>query len=275
MSPGRVPLRVVVLGRGAIGRPVALALAAGHVEGARLAGVFDSRGGVRYEQGVPPFPADGAPLPPESLPETADLVVEAAGHPVLEDLGARVVACGIDLLAVSVGALCAPAARSVLTGGPGRLYLSTGAIGGLEVIRALAESGALRRVRIETTKRATTLVQPWMDEAERERLRTLAAPVELLRGSPATVARAFPRSANVAASVASAAGNWDLVEAVVRADPACADTVHRIEVGSDAGEHSFQIRNVPSPDNPATSALVPHAVLRAIRDIAGRAVTLI
>jgi aspartate dehydrogenase len=114
-----------------------------------------------------------------------------------------------------------------------------------------------------------------MDEEERARLRTLTAPAELMRGSPATIAKAFPKSANVAASVATAAGNWDIVEAVVRADPACTDTTHRIEVESDAGTHSFQIRNAPSPDNPATSALVPHAVLRGIRDISGRAVTLI
>jgi aspartate dehydrogenase len=263
------PLRVVVLGRGAIGGPVARALADGRVEGARLAGTFDSRGGIRHE------PDAAAPLTVESLPGTADLVVEAAGQPVLAEVGARVVEAGIDLLAVSVGALCDPDVRAALTRGPGRLYLSTGAIGGLEIIRALAQSGALRHVRIETTKRATTLVQPWMDATEVARLGALTSPVELMRGSAATIAQAFPKSANVAAAVASAAGDWDLVEAVVRAAPGAVATSHRIEVDGTAGRYGFEIQNVPAPGNPATSALVPLAVLRAIRDIAGRGVTFV
>lgn len=267
MSSHRDPLRVVVLGRGAIGGPVARALADGQVEGACLAGTFDSSGGVRH--GAP------APLTVESLRGSADLVVEAAGQPVLADVGARVVAAGIDLLAVSVGALCDPDVRAALTQGPGRLYLSTGAIGGLEVIRALAQSGALRRVRIETTKRATTLIQPWMDDTEASRLRTLTSPMDVMRGSAATIARAFPKSANVAAAVASAAGDWDLVEAVVRAAPGDIATSHHIEVDGTAGRYGFQINNVPAPGNPATSALVPLAVLRAIRDIAGRGVTFV
>lgn len=264
--PERVTLRVALLGVGTIGSVIADALRSGRVERAELVATIDADG-AQLESGR------GIEL--EQLSSYADLVVEAAGQPALTELGPGIVAAGIDLLALSIGALADAGTWRRLTRGPGRLYLSTGAVGGLDLVRALADDGLLTKVTIRTTKRPTTLVQPWMDAQLRAQLTDAVAPVEVLRGSPAEIARAFPRSANVAMSTALATGDPALVEAVVVADPTCASTTHEITVDATIGSHRFLIGNHPSESNPATSAVVPHSVLRALRDLAGRRMTLI
>jgi aspartate dehydrogenase len=254
-------VKVAVLGCGAIGGVVARELAAGAVPGAALAGV------VHRE---PIDPPDLPVLDARAAIAAADLVVECAGHRALVETGPAVVAAGKDLLVVSVGALTDPALLpSLQRAGTGRVHLSTGAIGGLDLLRAAAGMGGLRRVRITTTKRAAALVQDWMDDGERARLVSATAPVVLRRGPAREIAAAFPRSANVAAAVALAVGDWEIVEAAVVADPAAARTSHVIEAEGTAGEHRFEIRNAPSEQTPTTSAITPYAVLRAIGDLVG------
>ncbi|WP_310961321.1 aspartate dehydrogenase domain-containing protein [Nocardioides terrisoli] len=260
------PLRVAVLGHGSIGRPVADALKSGNVDGAALAAVVDSHGTQD---------AAGESITFAQATELADLFVEAAGQNVLAEFGPRVVAAGVDLLVLSIGALADERLHEQLFGGPGRLYLSTGAIGGLDLIRAVADGGTLDKICIETYKQPRTLVQDWMDDQQRAELLEVTGRTEVLRGTPQRIATAFPKSANVAMAVAMAAGDPAKVEAVVFADPECSLTSNEITVQSRTGSYLFQIRNLPSRDNPASSGVVPFAVLRAIQDLAGRRETLI
>jgi aspartate dehydrogenase len=264
--PSPAQLRVAVLGNGAIGGPVAAARRSGQVPGATLAAVVDSRGAQD---------ADGVPISFSDVLDRTDLVVEAAGQQVLAEAGPDLIAAGLDLLALSLGALADDDLHARLSAGPGRLYLSTGAIGGLDLLRAAATAGTLEQATIETTKRPSTLVQDWMDSTQRAGILEAGARTEVLRGSPQQIATAFPKSANVAMAVALAAGDPGLVEAVVYADPDCTLTTHEISVRSASGNYLFRIHSLPSPTNPATSGVVPFAVLRALQDLAGRRETLI
>ncbi|MEV5749258.1 aspartate dehydrogenase domain-containing protein [Actinoallomurus sp. NPDC052308] len=230
---------VAVIGRGAIGGVVIGALERGEVPGARLAAVVDL----------------GDPL--EDALAVADLVVECAGQAALAAHGPRVIAAGRDLLVVSIGALTDDALHERLRGGPGRLFLTSGAVGGLDLLRAAAAMAPLERVRIVTTKKPATLG-----------VRDATGPVEVMRGPARQIAAAFPKSTNVAAAVALAVGSFDVVEAVVVADPAATLTSHVITASGPAGEYRFEIRNRPSAANPASSQIVPHAVLATLRDLA-------
>lgn len=257
-------MRVSVLGCGAIGGTVARALRDGQVAGAALAG-------VSHRNAVDPL--DLPVIDESTMIRASDLVVECAGHAALAGSGPKVVAAGVDLLVASVGALTDAALLAALAAGPGRVRLTTGAIGGLDLLRSAATMGGLDWVRITTTKLPTVLAQPWMDQAEVARLRTTTTPLVLRSGSAREIATAFPRSANVAASVALAVGDWDLVEAAVVADPRATRTRHVIEAEGAAGHYRFDIDNVPSTQTPTTSAVVPYALLRAITDLASTAPT--
>lgn len=253
-------MRVAVLGCGAIGSVVAHAVQDGEVADADLVGV------VHAEPTDPP----GLPVVDVDTALThAELVVECAGQRALADIGPSVVASGTDLLVASIGALADTGLFDELrTTGPGRLHLCPGAIGGLDLLSATARMGGLDSVRIVTTKKAPTLVQAWMDDDQRQRVRGAVEPTELASGPAQEIARAFPTSANVAASVALAVGDWDLVEAVVVADPHAELTSHVISAAGSAGDYRFEIRNHPSANNPATSGIVPHAVLGSIARLA-------
>jgi aspartate dehydrogenase len=252
-------ISVAVVGCGAIGGVVARALWAERVPGARLNGIITRN--VR------------ANLPATSLShalESADLVVEAAGQQALTEIAPQVIQSRASLLVVSVGALSDDATFNLLASArPGRVHLTTGAVGGLDLLRSAARMGSLDSVRIVTSKHPAAIVQPWMSAEEACRVRGATSPVEVMRGPAKKIAGAFPQSTNVAASVALAVGDWDLVEAVVMADPDAPMTSHVITASGAAGEYTFGIRNRPSPSNPKTSKVVPYAVLKAIEDIAG------
>ncbi|GAA1205349.1 aspartate dehydrogenase domain-containing protein [Prauserella alba] len=254
-------MKVAVLGCGAIGGAVAHALAAGSVAGADLVGVVHAD------------PVDPPGLPVIGFEEAigcSDLVVECAGQPALRSYGPRVLRAGVDLLVVSTGALVDDELFTSLTEADGgKLSLSTGAIGGLDMVVAATGMGGLDRATLTTTKRAVSLIQPWMSEAEARRLTSAREPIELMRGSARTIASAFPKSANVAASLALAVGDWERVEAAVVADPNAELTSHVITAEGGAGSYRFEVRNHPSAETPTTSGVVPHAVLRAIRSLAG------
>lgn len=254
-------MRVSVIGCGAIGGVVARALAAGEVAGAELVGVV---------HGDETDPVDLPVHDTESAVREADLVVECAGQRALRSLVPLVSKTGGDLLITSVGALADDELFSAVIGMPdGRVYLASGAIGGLDMLSAARRMGPLRTVRLVTTKTAGNLVQPWMDHGEAQRLRSATGPVELLRGPARTVTAAFPKSTNVAASVALAVGSWDAVEAVVVGDPHATRTSHVITAEGPAGAYRFEITNQPSEQTPTSSGVVPFAVLRAIETLAG------
>lgn len=253
-------MRVSVLGAGAIGGIVARAIQAGQVHGVSLVGVSHRD---------PVDPPDLPVIDEVAAIGGSDLVVECAGHRALFETATAVVCSGTALLVTSVGALADTELLQALSGGPGRVHLTTGAIGGLDLLRSASRMGGLRTVRITTTKKPSSLVQPWMDEAEARSVVATTTPLVVREDGAREIALAFPKSANVAAAVALAVGNWGLVRAAVVADPATARTVHRIEAEGLAGRYCFEIENLPSIDTPTTSAVVPYAVLSAIADIAG------
>ena len=154
-------LRVGLLGHGAIGSAVAAGLESGKVENAELSAVLDPWA---------PHPSLGVGSLQELL-DASDVVVEAAGHDALREHGCEVRAAGADLLVVSVGALADEelyqdllAAKSTA----GKLYITTGAIGGFDTLKAVALAGAIHRAEITSRKPAANLVRPWMEEALRE-----------------------------------------------------------------------------------------------------------
>lgn len=254
-------MQVAVLGWGAIGRTVGLALIDGAVPGASLRAVAANRG------------TDDCPVPvvaPERLADGADLVVEAAGQDALRAHGENYLRAGARLLVVSVGALVdAELFDRLQAAGGSRLYLTSGAIGGLDLLRAAGRAAPLDRVTLTTTKQPASLVQDWMDPETTEALRAGRDEVVVFDGPAAEAVTRFPQSVNVAATLALTAGSWDLVRVRVVADPSVEVNRHDIEIVGGAGRYRFTVENQPSPDNPKTSGIVPHAVIQGIAALAG------
>lgn len=276
--------RVLLLGFGAIGRHVA-GLLAPEVEAGQLAlsaAVRDvAAHGERPVPGVTLVEWNSA-VEGLGVAGEYDLVVECAGVPVARDLGPDVVSAGIDLVLTSVGALADPAAAAGMPAGPGRLHVTNGAIGGFDALGAAADAGGLDSVSIRTTKLASTLVRPWMDEAEAERLRSLRPgedPVAVFSGDPAGAIEKFPANVNVSIALAWATRgrsaveddalllrrSLDRVQVELVADPAAELSRHEITASGPAGRIELQFESAPSPENPKTSGMTALSVARTVR----------
>ncbi|KOV64013.1 aspartate dehydrogenase domain-containing protein [Streptomyces sp. MMG1121] len=255
--------KVGLIGWGAIGRIVGSAVAAGEVPGAELVGIVDNR----------PL-GDAVPAPQltvEQALESCDLIVEAAGQGVVREWGEAILASGTDLLVASTGALTdEELSKKLLASGPGRVYFTGGAVGGLDLLQAVRAMGPLNEIRLTTTKLPSTLEQPWMNGELLAAMRSATEPVEVMRGTARDVPVRFPKSTNVAASVALAVGNLDAVQVSVIADPAAVHTSHVLEASGAHGSYRFEMRHLPDAVNPATSQVVPYAVLRSLAALAGR-----
>lgn len=249
--------RISVLGFGAIGSSIATSLARGDVDGASLVGVI-----TRNSTGIE------LPFRHLSLDEAiaaSDLIIECAGVEAVTNNGPRVVSSGKDLLLTSIGALSNPEIRELLFHNrPGRTFLTTGAIGGLDLLAAAAESGGLDSVTLTTTKKASTLIQPWMPPTQVEELHTCTRPVTVFEGDVHQAIDRFPKSLNVAVALAVATGIWDKFSVRMLADPAAKLTRHEILAQGAAGQYSFSVSNLPHEKNPATSKLVPAAILTGL-----------
>jgi aspartate dehydrogenase len=258
--------RIALIGYGAIGRELLE-----HLEPELAAGTVEPAGAVVRHPDRYPSPPPGGFV---SIDEAAgsDLVVECAGVVAARQLGPVVVAAGTALLVTSVGALADPDVARALLEGPGELVLTSGAIGGLDLIRAAAQAGGLDRLTITTTKTASSLVQPWMDEDAAERIRHLMEPELLFDGTPAEAIERFPANVNVAVALGIAArGLGEIADGLAKvrvriiADPRTDTSTHVIEAAGASGAYRFDIGNRPSRANPRTSALTAQAVAADVR----------
>ncbi|TLK54015.1 aspartate dehydrogenase domain-containing protein [Glutamicibacter sp. V16R2B1] len=255
----RTVRRIGVVGHGAIGSTVAAELAAGRVEGAVLAGVVGR--GTPHTASIRLLSLD------EALTE-CNVLVECAGQPVVAEHAEAVLDSGVDLLVTSIGALADEELASRLQqAGPGRLFLTSGAIGGLDLLSAAARMGKFERIMITTRKKPATLVQAWMTEEQQRELAGTQVAVDVFCGLAREAAGLFPRSLNVVAAVALAVGAWDAVTVRLVADPHAHLTRHHIEASGPGGDYEFSINNRPDPRNPRTSGVVPWAVLRSLESI--------
>jgi aspartate dehydrogenase len=205
------------------------------------------------------------------LPDHADVdvIVEAATQQAVRERVPGLLEAGVDVILLSVGALADPGLRSRLhSATPGRLIACTGAIGGLDQVRALRAAGPLSEVSIESRKLPASLIQSWMPDGLKDDLRTRSTELVLADGPAGDVAQRFPASANVAASLALAADAWDFATARVIADPAAVRTRHEIHAVGELGEVRTVVVNTPSSERPRSSAVVAWAALRALDDYA-------
>ncbi len=192
-----------------------------------------------------------------------DIVAECAGHGAVAAHGPGVLGADIDLMIVSTGALTADALMTALRASArrARILIAAGAVGGIDALAAM-RLGGLDSVRYRSIKPPAawrgTPAEMAID------LDRLTAPTVAYRGTARDAARLYPKNANVAATVALAGIGFERTTVEIVADPGAAHNVHEVEARGASGELSLRLVNLPSPDNPKTSALTALSVVRAL-----------
>lgn len=256
--------RIAMIGFGAIGRQVARQIQAIGLP-VRIGAILTT------PRSLEPARAETPPgtLVSDDWAELAafapELVIECAGHAALRALGAKVLALGADLVAASVGALADPSTEAGLRAAArahgGRLIIPSGALGGLDVLGAARHAG-LDAVSYESHKAPAA----WAGTPAEERidLAAITAPTPFFEGTAREAALAFPKNANVAATVALAGTGFDATRVTLIADPAATGNRHVIRARGRFGEISVSVNGLVLPENPKSSILAPSSLTRAI-----------
>jgi len=262
------PLRVGLIGLGAVGEPVARALRDGvTLPQATLAAVLVQR----PRDTRPEYLSDAQLLTtdPEAFFNVRwDLCVEAAGQPSIRSHGARALAAGRSLLVTSVGVLTDDELHDELLAHASRtgaqLMLAAGAMPGMDWM----SSAALDRVdsvSIEQRKRP----EGWRGTPAEDtiNLSELTEPTVIFKGPAREAASLYPKNANVSAALALATVGLDHLIVCLIADPGVPGPVQRIQLQGAAGDITIQVRGRPAAGSQRTSAVVPLSVIKGLRNL--------
>lgn len=260
-------LRVAIAGLGAIGAHLARALDAGGVQGLRLAAVA-ARDHAKARRTLEGFRAAPEIVPLATLAEMADIVVEAAPAAVFEEVAEAAIARGRIFVPSSVGALLPRMHLVERARGTGaRIVVPTGALLGLDAVRAAAE-GRVESVTIETRKPPRGLEgAPYLVENGIDVLAVTGAARMVFKGNAFDAARGFPANVNVAAALALAGIGPERTMVEIWADPGVTRNTHTIRVEAEAARLTMTIENVPSEENPRTGKITPLSILACLRGL--------
>ncbi|MGA1874661.1 MAG: aspartate dehydrogenase [bacterium] len=256
--------KIGVIGCGTIGTQICLAIDQGKVT-SQLAGVADidvSKAQELIRQLQKPCPILDWP----DLISQADLIVEAAGQRVVPQLIEMVLTQAKEVLVMSVGGLLSlDSLEERFRNSGSRLYVPSGAIAGLDAIKA-ARLGGLQAVTLTTRKPPRGLKgAPYCEERGID-LESLDRETVVFEGSAREAAGYFPKNINVAAALSLAGLGPDKTRVRIIADPHVTTNSHEIEAIGQAGRVLTRTVNVPSAFNPKTSYL---AALSGIATLQG------
>jgi aspartate dehydrogenase len=193
------------------------------------------------------------------LQSNLDLVIEAATVEVVKEYAAMILASGKDLVLSSVGALCdldfIHSLEKVCKSSGTKIHLPSGAIGGLDILKAAKSNGELKRVSIITRKPPQALPGAPLDIEH-----------VLFEGSARKAIALFPKNINVSIILSLAGLGPEKTEVTIISDPTVTKNSHSIEAEGSFGKLSLKVENDPMPNNPKTSYLAALSVLSSLKN---------
>jgi aspartate dehydrogenase len=262
--------KVGIIGCGTIGGQLAVAIDTGAVRNAGLVSLFDvvSANMQTLQQKLNARPAVFTDFE-EFVRTDCDIIVEAASQDAVKKFARQVLKAGKDLMIMSVGALAdkvllADLLKEAEKNGC-RLYVPTGAIAGIDAIRAVRH--LLDSVTLTTTKNPKALAGAPFFETSKIKLDQIKERMVVYEGAAAEAVRMFPANVNVAAVLSLAGIGVDRTKVRIVADPAFSTNQHEIEAKGSFGEFKFMVNNVPSPGNPKTSYLAVLSAIECLRSV--------
>jgi aspartate dehydrogenase len=259
-----MPVKLAIAGLGAIGSAVARAVDAGRVPDMELVAVA-ARDSAKARHAMGGLRSMPRIVGLAELAEAADVVIECLPTREFAAVAGPAIERGRIFMPLSVGALLAHMHLVERARGTGaRIVVPTGALLGLDAVRAAAE-GRITSVRIVTRKPpaglagAPLLAQLGID------LAGLKDPLKVFEGSAREAIAGFPANVNVAVALSLAGIGPDATRAEVWADPGVTRNTHTIVVKSDSSDLTMTIENIPSEENPRTGKITALSALAALR----------
>lgn len=199
----------------------------------------------------------------------SDIIVDSAPTAAFPDIATATLSAGKTLVTVSGAALMQwPEAAEIARTHGGRIILATGALLGLDAVRAAA-IGTIHSVRMVTRKPVKSLIKAEHVVRNNIDLSNLTGPLKIFEGSAREGAIAFPANVNVAAALGMAGVGPERTQLEIWADPALERNTHRITVDSDSARFELAIENIPTLENPGTGRITAQSIVAALNDLVG------
>lgn len=194
------------------------------------------------------------------LASDLDLVVEVATIEFIKEVALDVVSKEIDLVVSSIGAFGDENFLNQVINASNEsgvnIYIPSGAIGGLDILKSAKALGDLGNVQITTRKPPSAL--SGMEDVTVEK--------EAFKGTAAKAIELFPKNMNIAIAVSLAGLGPEATKVKVIADPKIDKNKHSIAAEGSFGEFKIDITNEAMPSNPKTSYLAALSVLASIQN---------
>jgi aspartate dehydrogenase len=260
---GSVLKKVGLLGCGAIGTQIALAIDTGKIP-AELTHIYDFDNAKAEALAAKLAKKPIIVANPHLLSSNnVDIVVEAASQDAVKNHALSILQNRKDLMVMSVGALLDESVLDILFDAcrefKKKIYLPSGAIAGLDAIKSVKDE--LESLTLVTTKNPKALAGAKFFEAKKMDVRSITQKTTIFEGPAKEAVILFPANINVAALLSLAGLGSTKTSVKIIADPETDKNTHQIEARGKFGKITVHVENVPDPTNPKTSRL---AILSAI-----------
>lgn len=190
-----------------------------------------------------------------------DLVVECANVDLVKQYAKEIVKKK-DFFIISIGALVDmdfyQELKTLSRSMDRNIYLPSGAIGGLDIIKSANVMGGLESVSLTTRKPAQALTD--QDEV-------ILKEKVLFKGAAKDAIAQFPKNANVSIILSLAGIGVEDTKVTIIMDPSVERNIHEVRATGDFGELNIKLENKPSPTNPKTSYLTALSILSALKSL--------
>ncbi|MEM2160510.1 MAG: aspartate dehydrogenase [Candidatus Nitrosotenuis sp.] len=261
--------RIGLLGCGAIGTQIALAIDSGKIP-AELTHIYDfdsTKADALVARLVkkPTIVANPHLLSSNNV----DIVVEAASQDAVRNHALSVLQNKKDLMIMSVGALLDESVFEILHDAclefKKKIYLPSGAIAGLDAIKSVRAE--LESITLTTTKNPKSLAGAKFFDVKNMDVGTIKEKTILFDGAAKEAVSLFPANINVAALLSLAGLGSTKTQVRIVADPATNKNTHQIEAKGKFGKITIAVENVPDPTNPKTSRLAILSAIECLRAV--------
>ena len=258
-------MNVGIVGFGSIGSEVAKALING-VEDFSLYGIT-SRSKSNAQERIAKLDKNIKIYDLETLVDNCEIIIDCAPKEAFRDIATKCINKGRKLITVSgSGILDNLDLEELAKTNNSQIILATGAILGLDALRAASESN-INSVTMTTRKPPNALSNAPFVINNNIELNNLLEPKLIFKGSATDGAKAFPANVNVAAAVGLAGIGANKTKLEIWADPKLKRNTHKVEVDSDSAIFEMSIQNVQTPENPGTGKITGLSVIACLRGL--------
>lgn len=202
----------------------------------------------------------------EKLATSCDLIVECLPVRIVPQLAQKVFAQNKDVIFISSAALLVhPEILKWHAASSSRVYVPSGALAGLDGVRAMREMG-IKQSKIASTKPPMGFSgAPYVvdNNIDLEAIKTKTC---IFEGNALEASIGFPANINVAATLSLAGIGAENTRVEIWADPQAKGNAHEITVQSAYSTMTARIENMPDPANPKSSVLAAQSIVSVLRD---------